>query len=330
MKFGELVLDEAEGAILAHSLKLAGGTVSKGTVLGADHLQRLKEAGIESVIAARLEPGDIPEDDAAGRIAATLVAPGLNLARAFTGRANLVAGQSGIVMVDSGAVHAMNQVDEGITLATLPDMMRVSQGQLVATIKVIPYAVAAAQVDAAVEVLGGGAIRLAQFKPGRVQLILTRLPSFKESLLKKGRKVVEDRICALGLELSDVAVVEHRTEAIAGALDPEMDLILILGASATSDRADVAPAAVSVAGGVIQRFGMPVDPGNLLFLADLKGASVVGLPGCARSPAMNGVDWVLERLAAGVPVDGESIAAMGVGGLLKEMPGRPQPRQPKK
>ena len=330
MKFGELALDEAEGAILAHSLKLASGTLSKGTVLGADHLQRLKEAGIESIIAARLELGDIPEDDAAGRIAATLVAPGLNLVRAFTGRANLVAGQSGIVIVNSGAVHAMNQVDEGITLATLPDMMRVSQGQLVATIKVIPYAVAAAQVDAAVEVLGGGAIRLAPFKPGRVQLILTRLPSFKESLLKKGRIVVEDRICALGLELADVAVVEHRTDAIAGALDPEMDLILILGASATSDRADVAPAAVSVAGGVIQRFGMPVDPGNLLFLANLKGASVVGLPGCARSPAMNGVDWVLERLAAGVPVDGESIAAMGVGGLLKEMPGRPQPRQPKK
>ncbi len=330
MKFGELVLDAAEGAILAHSLKLASGTLSKGTVLGADHLQRLKEAGIESIIAARLELGDIPEDDAAGRIAATLVAPGLNLVRAFTGRANLVAGQSGIVIVNSGAVHAMNQVDEGITLATLPDMMRVSQGQLVATIKVIPYAVAAAQVDSAVEVLGGGAIRLAPFKPGRVQLILTRLPSFKESLLKKGRIVVEDRICALGLELADVAVVEHRTDAIAGALDPEMDLILILGASATSDRADVAPAAVSAAGGVIQRFGMPVDPGNLLFLADLKGASVVGLPGCARSPAMNGVDWVLERLAAGVPVDGESIAAMGVGGLLKEMPGRPQPRQPKK
>ncbi|MXY34014.1 MAG: molybdopterin-binding protein [Boseongicola sp. SB0664_bin_43] len=330
MTFGELALDAAEGAILAHSLKLASGTVSKGTVLGADHLQRLKEAGIESVIAARLEPGDVPEDDAAGRIASRLVAPGLNLAKAFTGRANLVAGRSGIVMVNAGAVHAMNQVDEGITLATLPDMMRVHQGQLVATIKVIPYAVAAAQVDTAVEVLGAGALRLAPFRPGRVQLILTRLPGFKESLLEKGKVVVEDRVCALGLELADVAVVAHRTEEIARALDPEMDLILILGASATSDRADVAPAAVSAAGGAIQRFGMPVDPGNLLFLADLKGASVVGLPGCARSPAMNGVDWVLERLAAGVPVDGEAIAAMGVGGLLKEMPGRPQPRQPKR
>ncbi len=330
MTFGELALDAAEGAILAHSLKLASGTISKGTVLGVEHVLRLKEAGIESVIAAQLEPGDIVEGDAAARIAATLMTPGLSLTKAFTGRANLVAMHSGIVMVNSDAVHAMNRVDEGITLATLPDMMRVHRGQLVATIKIIPYALAAAQVDVAVEVLGDGAICLAPFRPGRVQLILTRLPSFKESLLEKGRKVVEDRIGALGLELADVAVVEHRTEAITDALDPEMDLILILGASATSDRADVAPAAVSAAGGVIQRFGMPVDPGNLLFLADLEGASVVGLPGCARSPALNGVDWVLERLAAGMPVDGESIAAMGVGGLLKEMPGRPQPRQPKK
>ncbi len=326
MTFGDLALDAAKGAILAHSLKLEGGTVSKGTVLDVEHLLRLKEAGIESVISARLEPGDIAEDDAADRIAAKLVAPGLKLTKAFTGRANLVAGQSGIVMIDSAAVHAMNRVDEGITLATLPDMMRVNQGQLVATIKVIPYAVAAARVDVAVEALGRGAVRLAAFKPGRVQLILTRLPSFKERLLEKGRTVVEKRIGALGLELADVAVVEHRTEAIAGALDPELDLILILGASATSDRADVAPAGVSAAGGVIRRFGMPVDPGNLLFLADLKGAPVVGLPGCARSPALNGVDWVLERLAAGMPVDGDSIAAMGVGGLLKEMPGRPQPR----
>ncbi len=327
MTFGKLALDAAHGAVLAHTLKLAGVTVGKGTVLDASHLLRLKEAGLESVIAARLEPGDVAESDAAGRIAAKLAAPGLDLSEAFKGRANLVADRPGIVTVDSAAVHAMNRVDEGITLATLPDMMRVSRGQLVATIKVIPYAVAAARVSAAAEKLGDGAIRLAPFRPGRVQLILTRLPGFKESLLEKGRSVVEDRILALGLALADVAVVEHRSEAIAGALDPEMDVILILGASATSDRADVAPAAVSAAGGAIQRFGMPVDPGNLLFLADLKGVPVVGLPGCARSPALNGVDWVLERLAAGMPVTGEGVAAMGVGGLLKEMPGRPQPRQ---
>jgi molybdenum cofactor cytidylyltransferase len=87
---------------------------------------------------------------------------------------------------------------------------------------------------------------------------------------------------------------------------------------------------VCVAGGTIARFGIPVDPGNLLFLGQLGGKPVVGLPGCARSPALNGADWVLERLAAGIDVTDADIAAMGVGGLLKEMPDRPHPRRPRK
>ena len=116
---------------------------------------------------------------------------------------------------------------------------------------------------------------------------------------------------------------------MAEALAGNADLTLILGASATSDRHDVAPAAVVAAGGEIERFGMPVDPGNLLFMGRLNGAPVVGLPGCARSPALNGADWVLERLAVGLKVTDADIAAMGVGGLLKEMPDRPHPRRAK-
>jgi molybdenum cofactor cytidylyltransferase len=72
---------------------------------------------------------------------------------------------------------------------------------------------------------------------------------------------------------------------------------------------------------------MPVDPGNLLFLGDINGRPVIGLPGCARSPALNGADWVLARVVCGIPVRSADIAAMGVGGLLKEIPTRPQPRQ---
>jgi molybdenum cofactor cytidylyltransferase len=71
---------------------------------------------------------------------------------------------------------------------------------------------------------------------------------------------------------------------------------------------------------------MPVDPGNLLVLGEIGGAAVIGLPGCARSPKSNGFDWVLQRLLADLPVGYDEIAAMGVGGLLGEIPSRPQPR----
>lgn len=327
MKFGPIATGDAEGAILAHSLKLTSGPLRKGSVLTAEDIGRLEVEGIQSVTAARLDVDDIAEDAAACRIGAQLKASGLRLGKVFTGRVNLIAKASGVVCIDTGAVAALNGVDEGLTIATIPDLMRVEPDQLVATVKVIPYALPSHVVLAGAKALGAGAIRLCRFKGGSARLVMTRTPGFKDSLLDKGEAAVRKRVEALGYTLDAVTTVAHDEAAVAEALEPA-DLTLILGASATSDRADVAPAAVVKAGGQIDRFGMPVDPGNLLFLGRLGNKPVVGLPGCARSPALNGVDWVLERLSAGIPVDGPAIAAMGVGGLLKEMTGRPQPRRP--
>ncbi|TIO38818.1 MAG: 4-diphosphocytidyl-2C-methyl-D-erythritol kinase, partial [Mesorhizobium sp.] len=98
------------------------------------------------------------------------------------------------------------------------------------------------------------------------------------------------------------------------------DMVVIFGASALADFADVIPAAIEKAGGKVIRAGMPVDPGNLLVLGTLDGKRVIGAPGCARSPKENGFDWVLDRLIAGLDVTAGDIAGMGVGGLLMEIP----------
>jgi len=330
LKFGKVHVADSIGAILAHSISLPDGPIRKGTVLDAELVGRLTRGGIEQVVVARIEPSDMTEDAAAQEIGSGLVAPGLRLGPVFTGRVNLEAEAAGVIRLNTKAIRAVNAIDEGLTLATLPDLMRVASGQLVATVKIIPYGLDASIVARGAAALGVGAITLHPFGTGRAQLIMTRTPGFKESLLTKGETGVRDRIEALGFLLDNVKIVDHQEAAVAEALDPTVDLILILGASATSDRSDVAPAAVCMAGGEIDRFGMPVDPGNLLFLGSLRGTPVVGLPGCARSPALNGVDWVLERIAAGIEIDGQAIAEMGVGGLLKEMPGRPQPRQPRR
>jgi len=49
-----------------------------------------------------------------------------------------------------------------------------------------------------------------------------------------------------------------------------------------------------------------------------------------RSPALNGADWVLARVACGLVPDNAELAAMGVGGLLKDSPARGMPRVPPK
>jgi molybdenum cofactor cytidylyltransferase len=130
------------------------------------------------------------------------------------------------------------------------------------------------------------------------------------------------------MALATVETVPHTVEAVAAALARAPgDMVLILTGSATSDLHDTAPEGLRRAGGRVERFGMPVDPGNLLFFGTLGPRPVIGLPGCARSPALNGADFVLERLACGMTVTADDVAAMGVGGLLKEIPTRPQPRE---
>jgi molybdenum cofactor cytidylyltransferase len=100
----------------------------------------------------------------------------------------------------------------------------------------------------------------------------------------------------------------------------------VFGASAIADTRDVIPAAVEAVGGRIEHFGMPVDPGNLMLVAEANGRPVLGAPGCARSPKENGFDWILMRLLAGLPVTRADITGLGVGGLLMEIVTRPQPR----
>lgn len=328
MKFGALPLDQAAGAVLAHSMGLPDGRLAKGQMLTTAHIARLKAAGLTHVTVARLDDTDLDEDTAARQIGATLASPGLTLAEAHSGRVNVIAAETGLVLLNTQAIEAANTVNEALTLATLPDRAWVQSGAMVATVKIIPYGVPAEQAAAVVQALGHQAIRLIPARIKTARLIMTRTPGFKDSLLDKAETVTRTRLARLGVTLNEVQVVAHDRDALANALTEGVDdLTLMLGASATSDRQDVIPAAIIAAGGRVTRFGMPVDPGNLLVLGERNGAPVVGLPGCARSPALNGADWVLERIVAGqVPDDGE-FARMGVGGLLKEIPERRQPRR---
>ncbi len=333
MRFGPVAPASAEGAILAHSLTLPDGRLRKGAVLSTADIARIRAAGVDEITVARLEPEDIGEDAAAARLAAAIApdpgALGLEVSAPFTGRVNFFARAAGVLRVDAPSVAAFNAVDPAITLATLPDWSRTQARQMVATCKIIPYAAARNRVEAAETALGAGpALRLHGFDARSAAIILTRTPGLPDKVIAKGAEVVEARLAALGMATAGpVAVVDHAVEAIGAALRTASgDMTLILGGSATSDMEDTCPRALVEVGGRIERFGMPVDPGNLLFLGDLDGRPVVGLPGCARSPALNGADWVLERLAARLRVTSSDIAAMGVGGLLKEIPLRPQPR----
>jgi molybdenum cofactor cytidylyltransferase len=331
MKFGATPLTEAEGAILAHSVKVGSRALKKGKPLTAEDIAALTAAGRTSVVAARLEPGDVGENAAADRVAAALACPGVATTPAFTGRANFYANTAGLCLIDREAVDRFNLIDEAITIATIEPASVVEPKQMVATVKIIPFAVRAEALDACVATIRGKALFLvAPFTPCRTALIQTTLPGLKVSILDKTVETTRERLVALGSSLDWERRCAHDPAALAPAIVEAVkagaQLVLVAGASAILDRRDVIPAAVAALGGVIEHFGMPVDPGNLLLMARLGPVPVLGLPGCARSPKVNGFDWVLRRVLAGLPVGPEAIRRMGVGGLLTEIPSRPLPR----
>lgn len=330
MKFGPVRLEEAEGAILAHSMAVGDRRWRKATVLSAEDVAAMKQSGLETIVVARMEPGDVDEDEAARIVAVALAAQGIEIKPAATGRVNLHAMAAGVFKVNRAAVDAINAVDPAITLATLAEFSVVEPGQMVATVKIIPFALSAALPQRVADLASGlEVLGLSPFRPRRVGLVQSVLPSLKGSVLDKTARLTGQRLARSGSVITQEIRTAHDDAEVAQAirqLAPDNDMVIVFGASAIADSEDVIPAAVGLAGGTVHRVGMPVDPGNLLVLGAVGGATVVGAPGCARSPKLNGFDWVLDRLLAGLTVGDTEIAAMGVGGLLMEIESRPQPR----
>ncbi len=329
MEFGPLALDQAEGAYLAHSVSLGKTRFKKGRRLSAEDLSALRAGGHDTVVAARLASDEVHEDEAAATVAAALAGPGLATTAAFTGRCNLLVGSRGLLRIDRTRIDRLNALDEALTVATLGAYDLVEPRQMAATIKIIPFALSRAVLQKALAIAAEGPLlSVAPLSQKRVGLVQTTLPGLKPSILDKTREVTNQRLAALDCPPARELRCPHEQEAVTQAVRQldDCDIVLVSGASAIVDRRDVVPAAIAAAGGRIRYFGMPVDPGNLILLADRDRQPVLGLPGCARSPKLNGFDWVLERLVADIAVGPADIQAMGVGGLLKDTAQRPLPR----
>jgi molybdenum cofactor cytidylyltransferase len=331
MKFGAVAPGEAKGGIVVHSIRKGPLVLRKGTVVGDAEIAALQDAGVAAITVARLEPGDVSEDVAAAELASAVAGAGVHVDRAFTGRANLFAQSAGVVVVDQDGIDRFNEVDEDITLATLAPFAPVVAGKMIATVKIIPFAVSRAARDAALAARGATPlVHIAPFQVRKVGVISTMLPGLADKVIEKTLRVTAERLAPAGAKIVAERRVPHETSALARALDEVLgegaELVIVFGASAIADRRDVIPAAVEAVGGTIEHFGMPVDPGNLMLVSAVRGRPVLGAPGCARSPKENGFDWVLVRLLCGLPVRRRDLTSMGVGGLLMEIVTRPQPR----
>ena len=333
MRFGPAPLKEALNAISAHSLRLGERVIKKGARLTSDDLAAIQADGRTEVIVALNDAGDMGEDEAAERLSVALSGGHIRRDVANTGRSNLFADTAGVLRVNADAINRLNAVDEAVTFATLPDYRAVERGEMIGTVKIIPFAVPETVIGQALDV--AGRVPLIEVKPFhklKVAAISTLLPGLKPSVINKTLAVLEGRLAPAASTVDFDLRVPHDAndvaQSIKAAIADGADLVVVFGASAITDRRDVFPAAIELAGGRIEHFGMPVDPGNLMLVGEVEGRTVLGAPGCARSPKENGFDWVLQRIMAGIPVKRADLTGLGVGGLLMEIVQRGHPRDP--
>ena len=247
---------DAAGAVLAHTLHAGARVLKKGRVLDAADLAALAAAGFAEVIAARLDPGDLDEDAAAAAVATALAGPGVRVAAAHTGRANLFATAGGVVRVAADAIGRANQLDEAVTVATVADDAPTAAGAMVATVKIIPFAAPRALVDAAAAA-ARGAVTVRPWRARRAGLVLTKVADTADRALDRVAAAQRERLTRVDATLVRELRVPHTAAAVADALAAlaadDVELVLALGASAIMDRRDVIPAAVERAAGVASR-----------------------------------------------------------------------------
>lgn len=305
------------GLIARHNVSDAHGhrVLSKGRVIHADDIALLLASGITQVDVVEFDHDDVDEHTAAAVVATRCSAAGVTIRPPHHGRVDIHASHAGVVLVDDAQLAAWHAIP-GVTVATVRSGSGVVAGQRIATIKILPFALP----QHTLVHTPAPALRLQAYRVLRVAVLIIGEPAVWErlerthlsALLARLRTYPMQTVALFHLQ-ADIAQVTHQLQQLVA-----FDLIVTLTETSIMDASDVTPASVVAAGGEITCYGAPVEPGNLLLLARLGDAVILGAPGCIRSMARNVVDLVLPRLFARVPVTAHTVYALANGGLLSD------------
>jgi molybdopterin biosynthesis enzyme len=329
MKWMTVAPAQALGKILCHNIADAQGhkALHKGAWIGDSDLVVMQLLALKEVTVASLEPGDVHEDAAAKRLASACAGSGVTPHDPSGGRVNLLADAPGLLKVKLDLLQQVNRID-GLTIATLRHDAVVAAQKMVATVKVIPFAVPEADLARAEAICREqpGMIEVRPIAKTQVGVILAGAAAARERVMQAFTPAIRSRVEELGSEVRDVIYVPHQSKAIASAIEllcvAGAGMIIIAGETSIMDLDDVTPRGITLAGGTIAHYGAPVEPGNLLLLAYLTPPAgggplpVIGAPGCVRSRDVNVVDLILPRLLAGERLEREDIIALADGGLM--------------
>jgi hypothetical protein len=303
--------------VITQDVTLETGRIRKGQRLTPGDAGLL--AGLDRPLhAVVLEPGDVHEDDAGSRLAAAVTGPGLEIRGPKFSRYNLIASTKGLVRVDADALLRLNRVP-GMAVFTLADRTPVAAGKMVAGVKVTPVAVEEATLREAEAIAAAASpiVRVAPFQPLQVAIVNTERPEWR--VREKFQEAVTQKIGWYGGTVTGFSDVAPDSAAIAAEIErlasQGADLILAAGGS-TIDPLDPTLQALDEAGAAMVRYGAPADPGSMFWLAYRGEMPIFNLASCSMFSKTTVADIVLPWIMTGERVTSDTLAALGLGGLL--------------
>lgn len=317
-------LERAVGAVLAHNVPRPEGKgflARKGQQLRAEDLAALEQAQGFRLHLLEIQAGDLHEEVAGARLAAAVGGPGVRV-RGFNGsQFDLVAAHRGLLRVDAERLARVN-AQEGVSVFTLFDSVPVDEGQELAGVKVTPYLIAEDVIRRAEDICSGGApLCVYPFRSLSVGVLIpTRIDAATRSRFEVA---MDQKLDWLGNKLGHLLAVDNQIDAYENAFQrlrsAGVDVIMTAGASSI-DPLEPLFLSLERAGAVIEKHGVPIDPGSLFWLACLPDGDrripVVGLSSCEMFSHKTILDIVLPRVFAGQPIGREYLVSLGHGGLL--------------
>ncbi len=311
---------DLEGRIACHDVRDGAGkiAVDKGQTLDIEAASRLMSLAWDEIHLLELEAGDLHEEPAGARLSAAAAGPGVEVKGYAGGQWTLTASRRGLVGVRAEALAAVNAL-RGMSVFTLYDLQPVEVGETVAKAKITPLAMPEALVKQAEECAwaAGGLLTVKAFTP-RVLGAVTR-----ENLEARQRQRFEsslaEKVAWFGSRLLPVRYASPSPSSVAAeieALLAEGAEIVIAAGAGSLDPLDPMFEGLALIGGRMERHGAPAHPGSLLWLVELRGRPVLGMPACGMFSQATTFDLILPRILAGEQIDNTVMATLGHGGLL--------------
>lgn len=320
----------APGLVLTHTL-LDPGTrrraFRKGHRFVAADLPRLTEILAQpdaTIHAARLDPDDVLEDDAALRLAAAIIgdafADGVAPRSPVQSRVNMEATRKGLLRVDAEAIFTINR-EPGIGVFTAIDRLPVIPGKIVAGAKIAPVAIANSVLTGIESWLADRvtpAVVVKPFIPHRAGVIVTE--GLDPRIRDRFEETVRRKLAWYGSDVLRFAHVPNQATAVAAAAEAlfaEGATLLLSAGGNMMDPLDPTLVALPDAGVEIVRLGAPAHPGSMFWLGYAEsGIPVVNLASCSMYSKSTVADLVLPWIMAGEHVGSDDLASLGYGGLL--------------